>query len=47
LESYGDDYTGMKLDDVLENMNDKITYEYDFGGGWEHTVKLEQIMPDD
>lgn len=46
-ESYGDDYTGMKLDDVLENLNDKITYEYDFGGGWEHTIKLEQIMPDD
>ena len=46
-ENYGDDYTGMKLDDILENMNDKIYYEYDFGDGWRHTIKLEKIMRDE
>lgn len=46
-ESYGEDYTGLTLDDILEEENDKITYEYDFGDGWEHTIKLEQIVSND
>ena len=46
-ESFGEDYIGLTLDDFLEEENDKITYEYDFGDGWEHTIKLEQIVSDD
>lgn len=46
-ESYLDDYTGMTLNEVLDNIKDKLIYEYDFGDGWVHTIKLEQIMSDD
>jgi len=36
-----------KLDEVLRNPNDRITYEYDFGDSWEHEIELEQILPRD
>jgi hypothetical protein len=29
------------LDRVLQNPNDRIVYEYDFGDSWEHEIELE------
>ena len=34
-----------RLDQVLKKEKDQITYEYDFGDGWEHEVVLEKILP--
>lgn len=33
----------IKLSQVFKNLKDKITYEYDFGDGWEHLITLEAI----
>ena len=36
-----------RLIDVLEDVGVKtVKYLYDFGDGWEHTVKVEHIMPE-
>jgi hypothetical protein len=33
-----------KLDDVLEDVGTKtLTYIYDFGDGWKHTIKIERL----
>ncbi len=37
------DYHDIKLNDLLKKMKDKLTYEYDFGDGWEHQILLEKI----
>jgi len=46
-DSSGTDYTGLTLDELLKTKNDTMTYEYDFGDGWEHEIKLEAILPAD
>lgn len=46
-DSSGENYTGMTLDEFLQKKNDVITYDYDFGDGWEHEIKLEAILPAD
>jgi len=46
-DSSGIDYAGITLDELLKTKNDTITYEYDFGDGWEHELKLEAILPAD
>ena len=34
-----------RLDDVLEDIGTKkLTYLYDFGDGWEHTIKIERLI---
>jgi len=33
----------VRLDQVLVDVGDKLFYEYDFGDGWDHTLKLEAI----
>lgn len=33
------------LDELLQAPGQAISYEYDFGDGWEHEVRLEQILP--
>lgn len=39
------DYTKIKFSDLISKKNQSIIYEYDFGDGWEHTVKIEEILP--
>lgn len=33
------------IDQLLRHPKDHITYEYDFGDGWEHDVVLERVLP--
>lgn len=34
----------VQLSQVMEKIGDKITYMYDFGDGWQHTIQLEKIL---
>ncbi len=34
----------VRLDEVLRTEKDAMTYEYDFGDGWEHKVILEKVI---
>lgn len=43
-DNSGIDYTGMTLNEFLLKKNDTIEYEYDFGDGWNHTIKLENMV---
>ncbi len=36
-----------RLNQVLKKEKDVIIYEYDFGDGWIHKIKLEKILPFD
>ena len=40
-----EDSNAYHLSDLLRREKDKISYEYDFGDGWEHTVLLEKVLP--
>ena len=33
----------VRLDEVLADPGNKLYYEYDFGDGWEHVIKLETV----
>jgi Plasmid pRiA4b ORF-3-like protein len=35
----------VRLDEVLSDAGDLLFYEYDYGGGWEHTIRLEAVLP--
>jgi hypothetical protein len=37
--------TDARLDQVLREPGDTLTYEYDFGDGWTHTLQLESVDP--
>ena len=46
----GDGETGVpeedvRLDEVLADVGDKLFYDYDFGDDWQHTIKLEAVLP--
>jgi hypothetical protein len=38
------DYRKIKLDQVMLKEKQVISYDYDFGDGWEHRIVLEKIM---
>ncbi|WP_199035218.1 plasmid pRiA4b ORF-3 family protein [Glycomyces salinus] len=42
--SFGDEFQ-VTIEQVLHAKGDKLTYTYDFGDGWEHTVKVEHVGP--
>ena len=35
------------ISDVMSQVGDILIYEYDFGDGWRHCLKLEKILPPD
>ena len=35
----------VRLDEVLVEVGDKLLYNYDFGDDWQHTIKLEAVLP--
>lgn len=35
----------VRLDRVLGKPKDRLYYEYDFGDGWDHTIRLEKVEP--
>lgn len=37
--------TDVQLSQVLRESGDKLGYDYDFGDGWAHTIKLEKVLP--
>ena len=39
------DSSKMLLQGVFPRVSSKIVYEYDFGDGWEHVIKLEKKLP--
>ncbi len=38
------DYSGVKIRDLLKAEKETIVYEYDFGDGWGHDIRLEKIL---
>ncbi len=34
----------MRINSLLKKEKDWLTYEYDFGDGWEHKIVLEKIL---
>jgi hypothetical protein len=48
VEDYGldiVDYRKIKLDSIINKTGKYLTYDYDFGDGWEHVLMLEKILP--
>jgi hypothetical protein len=39
------DEAKVRLVDLLNGEGDRLVYEYDFGDGWEHEVRVEKIVP--
>ncbi|MBP8920512.1 MAG: plasmid pRiA4b ORF-3 family protein [Micropruina sp.] len=35
----------VRLDEVLARPRQRLDYEYDFGDGWSHTIRLEKVEP--
>ncbi len=35
----------VRLDEVLADVGEKLFYDYDFGDDWQHTIKLEAVLP--
>jgi hypothetical protein len=40
-----ENYNEITLNTLLKAENDRITYLYDFGDGWEHQIVLEKVLP--
>ena len=38
------DISKIQLKGILEQPKDNITYEYDFGDGWEHKVEVQKVI---
>lgn len=40
-----EDYTNIRISDLLKKEKDTLIYEYDFGDSWEHQIVLEKVLP--
>jgi hypothetical protein len=40
-----EDSNGLRVCELLRSEKDKISYEYDFGDGWDHQILLEKVLP--
>jgi len=40
-----EDYTDLRVSDLLHREKDTLVYEYDFGDSWEHQIVLEKVLP--
>lgn len=47
MDSGGEDEYSVTLRDVIQRKGQVFSYEYDFGDGWRHAVKVEKIIPYD
>ncbi|MCC5831104.1 MAG: plasmid pRiA4b ORF-3 family protein [Phycisphaeraceae bacterium] len=45
LDMEGEDEDAITLAEVCPKVKSKMTYEYDFGDGWEHTIEVRKIEP--
>jgi hypothetical protein len=45
FESEGEPIKGVTLKKLKLSVKDEIRYIYDFGDNWEHTIKIEKILP--
>lgn len=44
LDMEGDDEDAVTLAEVCPKVKSKLTYEYDFGDGWEHVIEVQKIV---
>jgi len=47
VEFDDEEYSVVKLSELLKKEKDKMTYEYDFGDGWMHNIILEKVHKSD
>jgi len=43
LDMGGEDENAVTLEEVCPRAKSKLTYEYDFGDGWEHIIEVQKI----
>ncbi|MCK5463263.1 MAG: plasmid pRiA4b ORF-3 family protein, partial [Bacteroidales bacterium] len=44
-EMDAEDYTDLRVSDLLTREKDTLIYEYDFGDSWGHQITLEKVVP--